>query len=407
MTEPEPGIYGGVDTHKDVHVAAVVDQTGRIRDVASFPATTTGHRQLLGWMRRHGEVVRVGVEGTGSYGAGLARHLAGAGVEVVDVNRPNRQARRRRGKSDTVDAEAAARAALNGEATAAPKSHDGVVESIRALRIAFCSTRNTRTRIANQLRDLVICAPDQLRRDLETLDTPARVERAARFRPGELTDPTEGTKAAMRALARQYQSLTVDLDELRGQLDKLTAEANPALRNARGVGVDVASILLIAAGDNPERLTSEAAFAALAGAAPVEASSGKTTRHRLNQGGNRQANHALWRIAMVRLTCDPATRAYAERRRAEGKTTREITRCLKRYIAREIYRLLTNPPPIEDTTDLRATRIQAGITLTAAAEHFGVWPTRISRLERGLTRDDDLTHRYRHWLATHPNQIAA
>ena len=398
MTEPEPGIYGGVDTHKDLHVAAVVDQTGRIHDVGSFPATPAGYRELLGWMRRHGEIVRVGVEGTGSYGAGLARHLASEEVEVVEVNRPNRQTRRRRGKNDTVDAEAAARAALNGDATVAPKTHDGTVESIRVLRIAFCSTRNTRTRIANQLRDLVICAPDLLRRDLEALATAARVERAARFRPGELTDPTEGTKAAMRALARQYQALTADLDELRSQLDTLTQHANPALRDAVGVGVDVASILLIAGGDNAERLTSDAAFAALCGAAPVEASSGKTVRHRLNQGGNRQANHALWRIAMVRLTCDPATRAYAERRRAEGKTSREIVRCLKRYIAREIYRLLTNPPAVADRTQLRAARTNAGLTLTVAANALDTWPARISELERGTGRNDELEHRYRLWL---------
>jgi transposase len=398
MTEPEQGIYGGVDTHKEVHVAAVVDQTGRIRDVASFPATTVGYRRLSGWMRHHGDLVRVGIEGTGSYGAGLARHLAGEGVEVVDVNRPNRQNRRRRGKNDTVDAEAAARAALNGDATAAPKTHDGIVESIRALRIAFCSTRNTRTRIANQLRDLVICAPDQLRRDLEMFDTPARVERAARFRPGDVTDPNEGTKTAMRTLARQYQALTADLDELRDQLDALTSRANPALRDARGVGVDVASILLIAAGDNPDRLTSEAAFAALCGAAPVEASSGKTVRHRLNQGGNRQANHALWRIAMVRLTCDPATRAYAERRRAEGKSTREIIRCLKRYIAREVYRLLTNPPAVADHAELRTARIAAGLTLTAAAEALDTWPIRLSELERGIRPAPELKRRYRLWL---------
>ena len=398
MTEPEPGIYGGVDTHKDLHVAAVVDQTARIRDVASFPATTAGYRQLLAWMRRYGELIRVGVEGTGSYGAGLARHLAREHVEVLDVNRPNRQARRRRGKNDTVDAEAAARAALNGDATAAPKAHDGIVESIRALRIAFCSTRNARTRIANQLRDLVLCAPDQLRRDLEALETPARVERAARFRPGELAEPTEGTKAAMRALARQYQMLTADLGELREKLDALTRHANPALRDARGVGLDVASILLVAAGDNPERLTSEAALAALCGAAPVEASSGKVVRHRLNQGGNRQANHALWRVAMVRLTCDPATRAYAQRRRAEGKSTREIIRCLKRYIAREIYRLLTNPPGVADRSQLRTTRTAAGLTLAAAADALDTWPARISELERGAGRNDDLEHRYRLWL---------
>ncbi len=398
MTEPEPGIYGGVDTHQDVHVAAVVNQTGRILDVESFPVSGVGYRRLLGWMRRHGAVVRVGVEGTGSYGAGLARHLADEYVEVVEVNRPNRQTRRRRGKSDTVDAEAAARAALNGDATATPKSHDGIVESIRALRVVFCSTRNARTRVANQLRDLIVCAPDQLRHDLDGLDTPARVERAARFRPGVLTDPVEGTKAAMRALARQHQALTADLDELRAQLDELTARANPALREAVGVGPDVASILLVAAGDNPDRLTSDAALAALCGASPVEASSGKVTRHRLNQGGNRQANHALWRIAMVRLTCDPATRAYAERRRAEGKSHREIVRCLKRYITREIYRLLTNPHPVADPSELRAARTAAGHSLSDVAAALGTWPARISEIERGLRPAPELTRRYRLWL---------
>lgn len=399
MTEPEPGIYGGVDTHQDVHVAAVVNQTGRILGVESFPASGVGYRRLLAWMRRRGPLVRVGVEGTGSYGAGLACHLTEQDVEVVEVNRPNRQTRRRRGKSDTVDAEAAARAALNGDATATPKSHNGVVESIRALRVVFCSTRNARTRIANQLRDLIVCAPDQLRHDLEALNTPARVQRAARFRPGELADPVEGTKAAMRALARQHQALTGDLDELRGQLDRLTRQANPALRDAVGVGTDVASILLIAAGDNPDRLTSDAALAALCGASPVEASSGKVTRHRLNQGGNRQANHALWRIAMVRLTCDPATRAYAERRRTEGKSHREIIRCLKRYIAREIYRLLTHPHPVADRSQLRVIRSAAGLTLATAADALDTWPARISELERGIIRNDDLEHRYRLWLS--------
>lgn len=398
MTEPEPGIYGGVDTHQDVHVAAVVDQTGRILDVESFPVSGVGYRRLLAWMRRRGPLVRVGVEGTGSYGAGLARHLADEDVEVVEVNRPNRQTRRRRGKSDTVDAEAAARAALNGDATATPKSRDGLVESIRALRVVFCSTRNARTRVSNQLRDLIVCAPDQLRRDLEALGTPARVERAARFRPGELTDPVEGTKAAMRALARQHRVLTADLDELRDQLDQLTRLANPALRDAVGVGPDVASILLIAAGDNPDRLASDAALAALCGASPVEASSGKVTRHRLNQGGNRQANHALWRIAMVRLTCDPVTRAYAERRRTEGKSHREIVRCLKRYIAREIYRLLTNPHPVPDPRDLRAARTAAGHSLSAVAAALDTWPARISEIERGIHPAPDLTSRYRAWL---------
>lgn len=398
MAEYKPGIYGGVDTHLEVHVAAVVDSTGRIVAVESFRANGAGYRSLAAWMAGHGPLVRVGIEGTGAYGAGLAHYFAELGVEVVEVNRPNRQNRRRRGKSDTVDAEAAARAALNGEATAVPKSHDGMVESIRVLRVAFCSTRATRTRLSNQLRDLILTAPDQLRQVLEPLSTDDRVARCARFLPGPLTDPAEAAKAALKALARQHQTMTVDLDRLRGHLDDLTIAANPALRAANAIGPDVASILLVAAGDNPERLTSDAAFAALCGASPVEASTGKTVRHRLNSGGNRQANHALWRIAMVRLTHDPVTQAYAARRRSQGKTNREIIRCLKRAIAREVYGLLTNPQPVTDITDLRPARHAAGISLATAAAELGTQPSRISELERGTRRPRELEHRYRTWL---------
>jgi transposase len=351
-------------------------------------------------MRTFGSLERIGIEGTGAYGAGLAAHIAREGIEVVEVDRPNRQMRRQRGKSDTVDAEAAARAALNGQARTVPKAHDGLVESIRVLRVAFCSARDTRTRVANQIRDLILTAPDQLRCVLEPLSTPARAERAARFRPGPLTDPLQATRMAMRTLARRYQNLTADLAELRTQLDTLTTQANPALRAAKGVGVDVASILLIAAGDNPTRFHSEAAFAAACGVSPIEASSGRTVRHRLNRGGNRQANHALWRIAMVRLTTDPDTKTYLARRRAEGRTTREILRCLKRYIAREVYGLLTRPQHVADTSDLRPARHAAGITLATAASHLGTWPTRISELERGLPHNLQLEHDYRAWLTT-------
>jgi transposase len=317
------------------------------------------------------------------------------------VNRPNRQARRRHGNNDTVDAEAAARATLNGDAVVKPKATDGIVESIRALRIAFTSLRDTRTRLGNQIRDLILTAPEDLRATLEPLDTAARVERCARFRPGPLQDPKEATKAALRTLARQHQALTADIDALRCALDTLTTKANPALRAARGIGADVASILLIAAGDNPDRLHSDAAFAALCGASPIEASSGRIVRHRLNQGGNRQANHALWRIVMVRLTCDPATKAYAQRRRAEGKTTREIIRCLTRYVARDIYRLLLNPHQVADPGELRTARLAAGLPLRTVADHLDVWATTISRLERGLTHDHDLANRYSTWLSEH------
>lgn len=401
MAEVIRDVYGGVDTHKDIHVAAVVDQTGRILDTGLFPASSLGYRRLERWLGSFGTVIRVGVEGTGSYGVGLTRHLTGAGVRVVEVNRPNRQLRRRRGKSDTVDAEAAARAALNGEASVVPKGNDGIVESIRAIRVAFCSTRAHRTRVSNQVRDLITTAPEPLRQQLEPLTTAQRAERCARFRPGELTDPTEATKHALRALARQHQALSADLDELRRHLDHLTTIANPALRSAKGIGADVASVLLIAAGDNPDRLRSDASFAALCGASPVEASSGKIVRHRLNQGGNRQANHALWRIAMVRLSHDAETRAYAERRHADGKSRREIIRCLKRFIARDVYTLLTNPQqPSIDTHALRRQREQAGLSLQAVADALGTWPTTLSRIERGIAPHHALIPTYRNWLNT-------
>ncbi len=401
MQDEQLDVTGGVDTHGEQHVAAVVDAVGRILGVAAFAATPAGYRRLLGWMRSFGHVARVGVEGTGSYGAGLARHLAVEGVTVVEVDRPNRQTRRRRGKSDTTDAEAAARAALNGEATGAPKAGDGPVEAIRALRVARRSAMKARTQAANQIRDLIVTAPDDLRERLRGLDTDGRVEVCARFRVGVVLDPVEATKRTLRCLARRHQALTVELAELDDAIGQLCATENPALLAARGVGPEVASALLVAAGDNPERMRSEASFAALCGSSPIEASSGKTVRHRLNRGGNRQANHALWRIVMVRLACDERTQDYAARRRAEGKTDREIMRCLKRYVAREIYQLLTNPPTVPDGADLRDTRTAAGISLTVAAEALATWPTRISELGRGLKHNVDLATRYQLWLTQH------
>ncbi|WP_423919580.1 IS110 family transposase [Candidatus Poriferisodalis sp.] len=403
MADQPVGVYGGVDTHKEVHVAAATDQAGRVLATASFGADPAGYRRLAEWLGSFGPLVRVGVEGTGSYGAGLTRHLVGSGVEVAEVNRPNRQMRRRRGKSDVVDAEAAARAALAGDATTAPKGSDGIVESIRAIRVALCSTRAHRTRVSNQIRDLVVTAPDRLRSALEPLTTAQRVARCARFRPGDPAEPAEAAKIALRTLARQHQVLDADLDELRRHLDELTLTANPALRAAKGIGTDTASILLITAGDNPERLTGEASFAALCGASPIEASSGKTTRHRLNPGGNRQANHALWRIAMVRLATCPRTRAYAQRRQTEGKSRREIIRCLKRYIAREVFALLAHPHHANsagDPGELRHRRQAAGLSLAHAADQLNTWPATISMIERGKAPHHALVPAYRDWLNT-------
>ena len=295
-------------------------------------------------MRAHGELAKVGVEGTGSYGAGLACYLAARGVEVAEVIRPNRQARRQRGKSDAADAVAAAVAALSGEASGMPKSRDGAAESIRALRVARAGAVKARTRAGNQLRDLILTAPEPLRRPLAGLPGPRQVNVAARFRPGDPACPAEGTKTAMASVARRHQQLTAEITRLDAMLDELVHHAAPAQFLAKkGVATQVAATLLATVGDNPGRVRTEASFAALCGASPVDASSGKQLRHRLNRGGDRHANSALWTIAMTRLACDPRTKAYAARRTAEGRTKKEILRCLKRYIARETYKALCRP----------------------------------------------------------------
>lgn len=341
-------VTGGVDTHAEVHVAGMVDQAGRVLGTRAFPATAEGYAAALAWMRGHGQLARVGVEGTGSYGAGLARYLAAQGIEVAEVIRPNRQARRRRGKSDAADAVAAALAAVNGEAAGRPKSHDGAVESIRALQVARRGAVKARTQAGNQLRDLIVTAPQVLREKLAGLPTAERVTLAARFRPGDLITPAGAAKAAMATVARRHQALTAEITQLDAALETLLEHAAPAgFLASKGVGTRSAATLLVTAGDNPSRLRTEASFAALCGASPVDASSGKQRRHRLNRGGDRQGNSALWRIVFTRMATDPRTQAYVARRTAEGKTTREIIRCLKRYVAREVYKALTAQPATE------------------------------------------------------------
>ena len=326
---------------------------------------------------------RVGVEGTGSYGAGLTRCLAQAGVDVVDVNRPNRQLRRR-GKTDTVDAQAAALAALSGSAAVVPKSADGCVEAIRVLSVARRSAVKARTVAANQIGAVVVTAPEQVKDRLRALNTARTVEACARMRPDTDGDPAlAAAKQALRCLARRHQALTAEIKHLDTELRRLCERANPALLSACGVGAETAASLLVAAGDNPERMHSEASFAALCGTSPVEASSGRTVRHRLNRGGNRCANNALWRIAMVRLRVDERSIAYAARLTAEGKTRREILRCLKRHIAREVYKLITDPPDVVHGADLRRQRTQRRLTINQTAQALGAAPTQISALERG------------------------
>jgi transposase len=341
MAHPAPPrVTVGVDTHKDLHVAAAVDQLGRRLATTTAQATSAGYAWLLAWACALGEVTAWGVEGTGSYGAGLARFLAAHHQRVVEVNRPDRAARRRRGKSDAVDADAAARAVQAGQATGVPKAQDGTVEMLRALRTARQTAVKARTQAINALKGLLVTAPAELREQLAGLPTARLVRAAAALEPGTLATPTAAARLALRGLARRYQYLDAEITLLTEQLDALTARHAPALRGLHGVGPDCAAALLVAAGDNPRRLHSEAAFAALCGTSPVEASSGKTRRHRLNRGGDRQANAALHRIVVVRLRWHQPTRDYAARRTTQGKTNKEILRCLKRYVAREVFAVL-------------------------------------------------------------------
>jgi len=349
-TIPGP-VTGGVDTHGDTHHAAVIDQVGREIADAEFRATPAGYRQLLGWLRGHGSLQRVGVEGTGAYGAGLARHLRGQGVSLVEVDRPDRKTRRAKGKSDPIDAYAAARAALNGSATGTPKTRDGRVEAIRTLRVARRGAVKARTQAMNQLKALVVTGPADLREALRDLPAGVLIDTCARLRPGAqgadlaaLSDPAAATKTALRHLARRHQRLGQEITELDADILPLVRAAAPALLALRGVGPEVAGQLLATAGDNPDRLRCEAALAHLCGVAPIPASSGRTDRHRLNRGGDRAANNALHTIVMSRLRYDPRTQQYMARRTAQGLGKKEIIRCLKRYVLRDVYRALLTAP---------------------------------------------------------------
>ena len=338
-------VVGGVDTHRDEHVAAVIDGLGRLLGSARFSADEHGYASLLQWMRTHGNVVMIGVEGTGSYGIGLTRHLAlhaGGGVELVEIDRPNRKTRRLQGKSNPIDAEAAARTALSRTRTTTPKDRDGRVEALRNLRVARRSAVEQRADTVRQMKSLIVTAPEQLRHQLRPLAITKLVATCLALRPDHtrITEPHHAAKTSLRHLARRYTHLSQEIDDFDTLIEPLIREINPRLLTITGVGPDCAGQLLVTAGENPHRLHSEAAFAMLCGAAPIPASSGQTRRLRLNRGGDRQANAALYRIALSRLRWDPKTRAYAHRRNTKTDLTKpETIRCLKRYIAREIDHL--------------------------------------------------------------------
>jgi transposase len=332
--QPEPVtsrvVIGGIDTHKDLHVAAVIDAGENVLATRSFPTTRAGYRALTRWLRGFGDVRRVGVEGTGSYGAGITRHLADAGVEVLEVDRPDRSDRRRKGKDDDLDAISAARAALHNRRTSIPKSKDGAVESLRVLRVTRNTAIRARRNALQLLRMSIVSAPEELRDQVRNLTRMQLIRTCAAWRPDttNAADPASATRIALKSLARRMLELGDEIAMLDQLIEPLVTALAPQLLERPGIGVEIAGQLLVTAGDNHQRMRSEASWAMLCGVAPLPASSGMTQRHRLNRGGDRQANSALHLAVISRLRIDSKTQAYVARKTAEGHSKLEIIRCL-------------------------------------------------------------------------------
>lgn len=341
----------GVDTHKHIHVAAALDSIGGIIATLTIATDTGGFRQLLEWAGSFGKIIAFGIEGTGSYGASLTSYARRHGHKVVEVSRPDRRLRRLNGKSDTMDAENAARAVLAGFATAIPKSADGTVEMIRQLKVAHDTAVKNRTATMVTLKAMLIHAPETLRQETARKTQITLARQLAAIRPRELETPEDSIRHTLRFLARRWQSLDAEAKELSAMIETLVIRTAPQLVEPFGIGPDTAAEILIVAGDNPERIKSEAAFAKLAGISPVPTGSGMTSgRHRINHGGHRQLNAAIYRTVIVRMQHHAPTIAYVARRTAEGKSKRDIIRCLKRYVIREVYHLVNINPRTGEIT---------------------------------------------------------
>lgn len=337
----------GVDTHKEVHAAVAISVSGARLAAIAVPASSKGYATLEAWARSIGSVQAFGIEGTGSYGAGLSRFVRERGYSVIEVNRPNRQLRYQKGKSDTVDAEGAARAVLAGQAAGQPKSGTGTVEMIRHLKVARDTAVKARTQAMQTLKAIIVCSPDALREQLDQVGGKMTLLRTlAALRPGPLTSTLASAKTSLRGIARRWLLLDAEVKQHDTHLEVLTTDRAPNLLEAHGIATGTAAEMLLLVGDNPERIHSEAAFAKLCGVCPIPASSGKTNRHRLNRGGNRQANAALYRVVITRMRGHQPTLDYVSRRTQEGRSKPEIIRCLKRYVAREIFRHLCIKPAL-------------------------------------------------------------
>ena len=334
----------GVDPHRDAHALAILEvRSGGVVFEASVAASGSGYARALELARGHAPGRRAfAIEGAGSYGAGLSRFLSGEGERVLEVGRLRRE-RRSGGKSDALDAIRAARSVLAQTRAAEPRA-GGEREALRALMAAREGAVNARRAALCQLRDLLITTPEPLRSELRPLTRAQLLRRLGAARPDRRRDlELGGTPQALRALARRVRQLTAEERELAGEIEALTRTLAPQLLDQPGVG-PLAAAQLVISWSHPGRIRSEAAFARLAGCAPIPASSGLTIRYRLDRSGDRRLNRALHMILVTRRRAHPPTIAYIHRRTHEGKTSREAIRCLKRYLARSLYRLLENPP---------------------------------------------------------------
>ncbi|TPF79105.1 MULTISPECIES: IS110 family transposase [unclassified Bifidobacterium] len=404
--EPPTTVIAGVDTHADTHTLALLDTNGRVISTETFETSPDGYGRLIDALGKPSRCAGIGVEGTNSFGAALARRLSAGGFPVYEVLRPNRGVRRKDGKSDPIDAIAAARGVLAGEATSLPKSSDGWVEALRHLNAERSQLVAAMTMLANSTGGLLVTAPEPVRERYRGLRTETRMNHLASCRPsGGLV--AHSVLTALKSAAKAWKTLKEQADLLEERMRRiLEANARPLL-DIYCAGTITAATIAIVAGDNPERIRDEAAFAKLCGACPIPASSGKTNRHRLNRGGNRQGNMALHRIAIVRLRYHQPTRDYVSKKTREGKSKLEIIRCLKRYIAREAYKALLairngnagqRETPRERGARLRRLRTSHGITQQQVGEALAVPSSRISEIERGTRNLPELEQRATQWI---------
>jgi transposase len=349
-------VIGGADTHKDLHLVAALTQTGERIGCKAFPTNTKGYKDAIKWLCSLGELTRVGIEGSGSYGAGLCRYVKGANITVLEVTGPDKARRRLAGKYDEEDAYQAAEAALSGVRCKPAKDRTSDVEALRPLRVAYDGAVKARTAALNNLDALVIGAEDNLRRRLRDMGGMTRAKTCASLRVCEknTSSKAKAEVLAIRSIAKRVISLDQEAKALHSEIEALCKGIAPETMALKGIGAHCASKLLLAAGGNIERMEGEAGFSMLCGASPLKASSGKdNNRHRINHGGDRQANSALYTIVIYRMGKDERTKDYVKRRTAEGKSKKDIIRCLKRYVAREVYNTLK--------ADLSALGVLAGV----------------------------------------------